>query len=85
MTTYGEEQDQRISEMLQVVADALVEEMPEIGFVLILGRSSSDQEEGSLISLSNLDDDNTAHILEMVLIRRKALADRKHTTTKTVQ
>jgi hypothetical protein len=54
-------------------------------FVLILGRSATDREEGSLVSLSNLDDDNTAHVLETVMVRRKMLALQNAKTTKTVQ
>lgn len=85
MTTRGEDQDQRITEMLHAVADAIVEQMSEIGFVLILSRSSDDEEDGSLLSLSNLSDDDVVQILEMVLARRRALATQNAKTTRTVQ
>lgn len=64
--------DIRIGAMLRALAEAISEELPDAGFVLIMGRSAEDDSPGSLLSLSNLSDDDTAHILETILARRRA-------------
>jgi hypothetical protein len=63
--------DVKIGAMLRALAEAISEELPDAGFVLIMGRSADDSSSGSLLSLSNLDDENTASILEAILVRRR--------------
>jgi hypothetical protein len=63
--------DLKIGAMLRALAEAISEELPDAGFVLIMGRSADDSSSGSLLSLSNLDDENTASILEAILVRRR--------------
>lgn len=71
MSSDAGETDAKIGAMLRALAEAISEELPEAGFVLIMGRSADDQSSGSLLSLSNLDDDNTVSVLEAILVRRR--------------
>lgn len=71
MTSQSSEMDVKIGAMLRALAEAISEELPDAGFVLIMGRSADDSSSGSLLSLSNLDDENTASILEAILVRRR--------------
>lgn len=71
MTSQSSEMDLKIGAMLRALAEAISEELPDAGFVLIMGRSADDSSSGSLLSLSNLDDENTASILEAILVRRR--------------
>ena len=71
MSTNPSELDTKIGAMLRALAEAISEELPEAGFVLIMGRSADDHTAGSLLSLSNLDDENTASVLEAILARRR--------------
>jgi hypothetical protein len=71
MTTDPNDLDMKIGAMLKALAEAISEELPEAGFVLIMGRSADDHTSGSLLSLSNLDDDNTTSVLEAILVRRR--------------
>jgi len=71
MSVYATETDLRIGAMLRALAEAISEELPEAGFVLIMGRSADDDTPGSLLSLSNLDDDNAVSVLESILARRR--------------
>lgn len=71
MSVYATETDLRIGAMLRALAEAISEELPEAGFVLIMGRSADDDSPGSLLSLSNLDDDNAVSVLESILARRR--------------
>lgn len=71
MSAEGTEMDTKIGAMLRALAEAISEELPEAGFVLIMGRSADDDSSGSLLSLSNLDDENTVSVLEAILVRRR--------------
>lgn len=71
MSTDASELDIKIGAMLRALAEVVSEELPEAGFVLIMGRSADDHTAGSLLSLSNLDDDNTTGVLEAILARRR--------------
>jgi hypothetical protein len=73
MTDDDAEMDTMIAAMLQAVANTICEELPDAGFVLILGRSATEDENGSLLSLSNLDDENVVNVLETVLARRRMM------------
>ena len=65
------DEDVRIGAMLHALSEAIVEEFPEAGFVLIMGRSADDDTAGSLLSLSNLDDETVVSVLETILERRR--------------
>lgn len=71
MSEDATEMDIKIGAMLRALAEAISEELPEAGFVLIMGRSADADGYGSLLSLSNLDDDNTVSVLESILVRRR--------------
>jgi hypothetical protein len=83
MSSEANETDMKICAMLRALAEAISEELPEAGFVLIMGRSADDDRSGSLLSLSNLDDDNTVGVLEAILVRRRGGSAR--TLSPTIQ
>lgn len=69
--------DLRIRSMLKAIAEVVSKEMPGAGFILIIGRSS-----GDMMSLSNLDQDDTELVLETILTRRRGDRDgAPHNTT----
>jgi hypothetical protein len=68
-----EKEDDLIASLMRAVAQTVCEEMPDVGFVLIMGRSAEDEEYGSLLSLSNLSDEDAVDVLELILARRREI------------
>jgi hypothetical protein len=60
--------------MLKAMSEAVREEMPEAGYIFILGTASDDAEEGNLVSVSNLDTETLIHMLTLTIERRKQAA-----------
>lgn len=85
MTMTPEEKDESIGTMMRVISDTITEEMPGVGFLLILGRSSEGDEEGSLMSMTNLGDEDLTGVLEAVLARRRNQTAQNASSTRTVQ
>ncbi len=82
MTDEAGPDDEKINLLIESMADVITAEMPELGFVLIMGRSAATGEDGSLLSLSNLDEETTVLILETVLARRRFLASKPETSVQ---
>lgn len=71
MSSKASGMDPRYGAMLRALAEVISEELPEAGFVLVMASSETDNTTGSLVSLSNLDDEDTAAVLETVIARRR--------------
>jgi hypothetical protein len=82
--TEDNKEDRLIASLMTAIAKTVAEEMPEVGFVLIMGRSAENDESGSLLSLSNLGDEDAVDVLELILARRREIKVQNSMTSDTL-